>query len=103
MSASHWLTSSEASRYLCVSEKTLSNWRAVGFLKAGKHWKSSPITNLFPWGHTKILYQIDLCEKEINEWWGRKVRSSSHYMHHHRSRIDRHVDQVLLGPFKKSI
>ena len=93
-----WTAARQASKYLGVSEDTLSNWRVAGYLKLGKHWKNSRINTLVPWS-TKVVYQLELCEKEINELWGRELSSKAEYLH--RSRRDRHMDQVVLGPFKK--
>ncbi len=61
-----WMNSHEASKYLGFSEKSLKCWRECGYLKIGKHWQ--------PEGegiNSQILYKVDLCKKEMDEWWGR--------------------------------
>ena len=101
MSSNHWVTALKASKHLGVSEQTLTNWRTAGFLKFGMHWRSSLMAKYLPWV-PGIVYQLDLCEQEINDWWGREVRSAAHYRHQHRHLRDRHMDQVVLGPFNKA-
>ncbi len=61
-----WIGSEEASKKLGFSEKTLDCWRNCGYLKSGKHWKQ--YSNAYS---AAILYNIILCEMEMDEWWGR--------------------------------
>ena len=61
-----WVTSSIASKDLGFSEKTLKCWRDCGYLKSGKHWKYSRAR-----AASTVIYQIDLCREEMNQWWGR--------------------------------
>ncbi len=64
--SSNWLCASEASKKLGFSENSLKCWRECGYLKAGKHWMKKD-----PGSLGLVFYNIDLCAKEMNEWWGR--------------------------------
>ncbi len=61
-----WVSSEQASKELGFSEKSLDCWRNCGYLKLGKHWKESPDPI-----NKGILYNLVLCEVEMQEWWGR--------------------------------
>ena len=63
---SKWVGASEASKELGFSENSLKCWRECGYLKAGKHWKL-PLNG----ASTGVLYNLELCKDEMNEWWGR--------------------------------
>ena len=63
-----WVSSQEASKELGFSEKTLKCWVNCGYLKDGKHWRYQS-----PKSSSKILYNIQLCQMEMNEWWGRNA------------------------------
>ena len=67
---SRWVDGKEASTKLGFSENSLNCWRDCGYLKIGKHWCESRSTSV-----RKILYNIDQCTKEMNEWWGRDAIS----------------------------
>ena len=63
---SRWVASSEASKKLGFSERTLKCLRKCGYLKPGKHWRFG-----FASSTAQVVYNLDLCSKEMNEWWGR--------------------------------
>ena len=63
---SGWLDGAEASIRLGFSEKSLNCWRKCGYLKSGKHWKEQYYAD-----KKRIIYDIDQCSEEMNEWWGR--------------------------------
>ncbi len=63
---SSWVDGKEASLKLGFSENSLKCWRDCGYLKSGKHWREDSCHN-----DKKVLYNIDQCTKEMNEWWGR--------------------------------
>ena len=60
--ATPWATSRVASDYLQVSERTLQRWRTAGLLKLGVHYRRK-----FPAPNSPVLYQLELCEKAMNE------------------------------------
>ena len=63
-----WVSAQEASVKLGFSEKTLKCWINCGYLKDGKHWKHK-----YPNSSRSVLFNLLLCEKEMNEWWGRNA------------------------------
>ena len=67
MSDNQWLTEEEASKYLGVSQKTLSSWREIGYLKPGTHWRSSTSESSLPW-KPEVIYHSSWC-REIIEYW----------------------------------
>ena len=62
-----WVSESEASKRLGVTEVTLQKWREIGYLKPGTHWRSSPFDQPIPWT-PKVIYHLSWC-KEIIEYW----------------------------------
>ena len=67
MKNSPWVDEDEASSKLGVSEETLKNWREIGYLKPGTHWRSSPADQPIPW-KPKVIYHLRWC-KEIIDYW----------------------------------
>ena len=74
MKKSQWVSSTEASKIIGVSEKKLSEWREYGYLKAGTHWRSAPNNYLIrlskkakPWD-PEVIYHIQWCKEEIEYW-----------------------------------
>ena len=63
---SRWVNGREASCKLGFSENSLKCWRDCGYLKLGKHWQLNNYTK-----SDRILYNIEQCTLEMNEWWGR--------------------------------
>ena len=61
-----WADAADASIKLGFSEKSLNCWRECGYLKSGKHWIEQYNSN-----KKRIIYNIEQCTKEMNEWWGR--------------------------------
>ena len=70
MNDTTWVSSSEASHNLGVSEKTLSFWREIGYLKPGTHWRSAPSDGSLPW-NPNVIYHLRWC-KEVIEYWENK-------------------------------
>jgi len=62
-----WLTSDSAAKILGITEIKLSYLRENGFLKPGKHWKSSPYGQLKPW-NPEALYNAKLCKEIVNNY-----------------------------------
>ena len=67
MTDNPWANSSEASKYLGVSEQTLQHWREIGYLKPGTHWRSSPHSQLIPWT-PEVIYHLRWCKEEMDYW-----------------------------------
>ena len=59
-----WLSETEAGQILRVDEKTLENYRERGYLKPGKHWRSSYDPDHLPW-KPKVFYCIRGCREFI--------------------------------------
>ena len=57
-----WATARAAADYLQVSERTLSRWRAAGFLQLGVHYRRKFLATNSP-----LLYHLYLCEKAMTE------------------------------------
>ena len=68
-----WVSSSEASRFLGVSEATLRHWREIGYLKPGTHWRSAPISQLKPW-EPEVIYHMRWCKEEMDYWHAHDAR-----------------------------
>ena len=62
-----WVNEKEASERLGVTEETLRNWREIGYLKPGTHWRSSPAEQPSPWT-PRVIYHVRWC-KEIIDYW----------------------------------
>ena len=60
----NWLSQTEAGQILRVEEKTLENYRERGYLKPGKHWRSSSDPDYLPW-KPKVFYCIRRCREFI--------------------------------------
>ena len=67
MNDTTWVSSSEASQNLGVSEKTLSFWREIGYLKPGTHWRSAPNSHAIPW-RPEVIYHLRWCKEEMDYW-----------------------------------
>ncbi len=67
MNENPWVSEKEASKQLRVSEQTLQFWREVGYLKAGTHWRSSPVSQPVPWT-PEVIYHLRWCQEEIEFW-----------------------------------
>ena len=67
MKENPWVTSSQASIQLGVSEETLQYWREVGYLKPGTHWRSSPNAQTAPWT-PEVIYHLRWCREEMEYW-----------------------------------
>ena len=66
----NWVNARQASDYLGVSERTLLRWRYAGLFKVGKHFRRK-----FPAANSPLLYQLELCEKAMNEACARDART----------------------------
>ncbi len=67
MNLNQWLLEEDASKQLGVSEETLRNWREIGYLKPGTHWRSAPGEDSLPWKPI-VFYHLRWC-KEIIDYW----------------------------------
>jgi hypothetical protein len=61
-----WVPARVAADYLQVSERTLHRWRSAGLFKIGVHYRRK-----FPAANSPLLYQLELCEKAMNEAFAR--------------------------------
>ena len=67
MNSTIWVSAQEASNILGVSLKTLENWKDVGYLKYGTHWRI--FDSLYRESDEgKVFYHILWCNEEINYW-----------------------------------
>jgi predicted site-specific integrase-resolvase len=57
-----WFDARTTGRALGVSEKTLARWRKAGLLQVGIHWRRK-----FPSANSPVLYQLELCNRTMNE------------------------------------
>ncbi len=73
MQENPWATSIEASNFLGVSENTLELWREIGYLKAGTHWRSAPISQVSPW-RPEVIYHLRWCKEEMEYWRAHDAR-----------------------------
>ncbi len=66
MTIKTWGTTTEACKYLAVSEITLTQWREIGYLKNGTHWRvsSDHSSNL----HSEFIYHLSWCKEEMDYW-----------------------------------
>ncbi len=69
MKINPWVSESQASKQLCVSETTIRKWCAFGYLKKGTHWRKEVLG-----GQETILYRVDWCEEEMNYWCAQDAR-----------------------------
>ncbi len=65
-----WVPARDAADYLQVSERTLHRWRSAGLLKIGIHYRRK-----FPATNSPLLYQLELCEKAMNDAFARDHRT----------------------------
>jgi len=65
-----WAPARAAADYLQVSERTLLRWRSSGLLKIGVHYRRK-----FPAPNSPLLYQVELCEKAMNDAFARDHRT----------------------------
>jgi hypothetical protein len=65
-----WAPARAAADYLQVSERTLHRWRSAGLLKLGVHYRRK-----FPATNSPLLYQLELCEKAMNDAFSRDHRT----------------------------
>jgi predicted site-specific integrase-resolvase len=65
-----WVPARDAADYLQVSERTLHRWRSAGLLKIGVHYRRK-----FPATNSPLLYQLELCEKAMNDAFSRDHRT----------------------------
>ncbi len=75
MQETAWVGSSEASKFLGVSESTLQLWREIGYLKPGTHWRSSPKAQHTPW-KPEVIYHLRWCKEEMDYWRAHDARIS---------------------------
>ena len=68
MAGNIWKSSNYAAKDLGTTEIKLSYLRENGFLKPGKHWKSSPHGQKKPW-NPDALYNTKLCKKIIENYY----------------------------------
>lgn len=59
-STSQWVVQSAAASHLSMSERSLLRLRNAGVLRQGKHWRYA-----LPSRRSRVLYQLELCEKEL--------------------------------------
>ncbi len=62
-----WVDANEASKILGVTKETLSNWREIGYLKPGTHWRTSPESIKNPW-QPDVIYRLSWCREEMEYW-----------------------------------
>tara|TARA_X000000368_G_C22792214_1_gene606476 strand:+ start:133 stop:366 length:234 start_codon:yes stop_codon:yes gene_type:complete len=67
---SNWKVSRDAAFFLNVSERQLFRLRKAGILVAGTHF-----IRKFPTANSSLLYQVDLCQKAIQEASSRNVQT----------------------------
>jgi predicted site-specific integrase-resolvase len=67
---SAWVTQRAAADGLGVSERTLHRWRSAGLLKPGEHFRRK-----FPAANSPLLYQLERCEKAMNDAFARDHRT----------------------------
>lgn len=67
---SQWATGRAAADFLAISERTLHRWRAAGLLKSGVHYRRK-----FPAANSPLLYQLERCEKAMNDAFARDSRT----------------------------
>ncbi len=67
MNQSPWVDSSEASKFLGISESALELMVERGYLKPGTHWRSAPITQQKPW-KPKCIFHCRWCKEEMDYW-----------------------------------
>jgi predicted site-specific integrase-resolvase len=67
---SAWVPQRAAADGLGVSERTLLRWRSAGLLKIGIHYRRK-----FPAANSPLLYQLELCEKAMNDAFARDHRT----------------------------
>jgi len=67
---SAWVPQRAAADGLGVSERTLLRWRSAGLLKPGEHFRRK-----FPATNSPLLYQLELCEKAMNDAFARDHRT----------------------------
>ena len=67
MSSNQWLLEEEACKELGVSSETLENWREIGYLKPGTHWRSAHKVQAMPW-KPEVIYHLRWCKEEIDYW-----------------------------------
>lgn len=65
-----WIPQKQAAVFLGISERTLLRWRSAGLLKIGIHYRRK-----FPNSNSPLLYQLDLCEKAMNEACSRNIQT----------------------------
>jgi predicted site-specific integrase-resolvase len=65
-----WVPQRAAADGLGVSERTLHRWRSAGLLKIGVHYRRK-----FPAANSPLLYQVELCEKAMNDAFARDHRT----------------------------
>ena len=65
-----WAPARAAADYLQVSERTLHRWRSAGLLKPGEHFRRK-----FPAANSPLLYQLERCEKAMNDAFARDHRT----------------------------
>jgi predicted site-specific integrase-resolvase len=65
-----WVPQRAAADGLGVSERTLHRWRSAGLLKIGIHYRRK-----FPAANSPLLYQLELCEKAMNDAFARDHRT----------------------------
>jgi predicted site-specific integrase-resolvase len=65
-----WVPQRAAADGLGVSERTLLRWRSAGLLKIGIHYRRK-----FPAANSPLLYQLELCEKAMNDAFARDHRT----------------------------
>lgn len=64
-----WVPQRQAADQLGISERTLHRWRAAGLLKMGTDYRRK-----FPAVNSPLLYQLERCEKAMNEAFARDSR-----------------------------
>lgn len=65
-----WVPQRAAADELSVSERTLQRWRAAGLLKPGIHYRRK-----FPSSNSPLLYQLEQCERAMNDAFARDFRA----------------------------
>ena len=67
---SNWKVSRDAAYFLSVSERQLFRLRKAGILVAGTHF-----IRKFPTANSALLYEVDLCQKAMQEASSRNVQT----------------------------
>ena len=62
-----WLKCNEASSSLGVSKSTLENWRKLGYLKIGTHWRYGDDYSI-SYSYLDIFYHVTWCKEEMDYW-----------------------------------